>query len=88
MDDFTGKKAVAAIAHQREDYPIQALTDYRDASRPSTHVAAMNEAAAGLSDEDIELGRRFGRGRRFNRTSSGLQMSFYTFERARPARTQ
>lgn len=54
MDDFTGKKAAALLAYQREDYLVHALTDYRDASRPSTGVAAMNEAASGLSDEDIK----------------------------------
>lgn len=54
MDDFNGKKAAAAIAYQREDYLVQALTDYRAAARPSTGVAAMNEAASGLSDADIK----------------------------------
>ncbi len=53
MDNFRGKQAAASLADQREDYLVHALADYRSASRPSTGVAAMTEAAAGLSDEDI-----------------------------------
>jgi cytochrome c553 len=52
-DGFTGKAAAASLAHQREDYLVKALTDYRADVRPSTGVAAMTEAAAGLSDTDI-----------------------------------
>jgi cytochrome c553 len=52
-DDFRGERAAAAIADQREDYLVKALTDYRSAARPSVGVAAMTEAAAGLSDADI-----------------------------------
>ena len=47
-DNFRGERAAAAIANQREDYLVKALTDYRSAARPSVGVAAMNEAAAGL----------------------------------------
>ncbi len=53
MDNFRGNRAAAAIADQREEYLVKALTDYRAAARPSTGVAAMNEAAAELSDEEI-----------------------------------
>lgn len=52
-DDFRGDRAAPAVADQREDYLIKALADYRSAARPSTGVAAMTEAAAGLSDEQI-----------------------------------
>ena len=52
-DDFRGERAAAAIADQREDYLTKALTDYRSATRPSVGVAAMTEAAAGLSDDQI-----------------------------------
>ena len=52
-DDFRGERAAPAIADQREDYLVKALADYRSATRPSTGVAAMTEAAAGLSDADI-----------------------------------
>jgi cytochrome c553 len=53
LDNYRGSRAAAAIANQREDYLIKALTDYRSASRPSVGVAAMTEAAAGLSDDEI-----------------------------------
>jgi cytochrome c553 len=52
-DTFAGKQAAPGIAHQHKDYLIKALTDYRSNARPSTGVAAMTEAAASLSDEDI-----------------------------------
>jgi cytochrome c553 len=52
-DDFRGERAAAAIAGQRQDYLVKALTDYRSAARPSVGVAAMTEAAAGLDDEQI-----------------------------------
>ena len=53
-DTFVGKQAAARIADQRPDYLEHALADYRSAARPSTGVAAMNEAASGLSDDDIK----------------------------------
>ena len=52
-DNFRGERAAASIAGQREDYLVKALTDYRSTARPSTGVAAMNEAAAPLTDDDI-----------------------------------
>lgn len=52
-DNFAGKQAAPAIAHQHKDYLAKALTDYRSNARPSTGVAAMTEAASSLSDEDI-----------------------------------
>jgi cytochrome c553 len=52
-DTFAGKQAAPAIAHQHREYLAKALTDYRAAARPSTGVAAMNEAASRLSDSDI-----------------------------------
>jgi cytochrome c553 len=54
MDNYRGSGAAAAIADQREDYLVKALRDYRSAARPSTGVAAMNEAASALSDADID----------------------------------
>ncbi len=53
MDNYRGNRAAAGIANQREDYLVKSLTDYRSTSRPSTGVAAMNEAAAGLNDDEI-----------------------------------
>ncbi len=52
-DSFAGKQAAPGIAHQNKEYLIKALTDYRSNARPSTGVAAMTEAASGLSDDDI-----------------------------------
>ena len=52
-DTFTGKQGAPAIAHQHGEYLAKALGDYRSGARPSTGVAAMTEAASGLSDEDI-----------------------------------
>ncbi len=53
-DNFAGKQAAARIADQRAEYLEHSLADYRSAARPSTGVAAMNEAAAGLSDDDVK----------------------------------
>jgi cytochrome c553 len=52
-DSYRGDRAAAAIADQREDYLVKALTDYRAATRPSVGVAAMTEAAASLNDDEI-----------------------------------
>jgi cytochrome c553 len=52
-DDFAGKQAAPAIARQHREYLAKALTDYRSGARPSTGVAAMNEAASRLSDAEI-----------------------------------
>lgn len=52
-DSFAGSQAAPAIAHQNQDYLVKALTDYRSGARPSVGVAAMTEAASGLSDDDI-----------------------------------
>lgn len=54
LDSFEGKQAAARLVNQREDYLAKALSDYRSAARPSTGVAAMTEAASGLSDDDIK----------------------------------
>jgi cytochrome c553 len=53
LDTYRGNGAAAAIADQQEDYLVKALRDYRSAARPSTGVAAMNEVALPLSDDDI-----------------------------------
>jgi len=53
LDTFRGTGAAAAVADQREDYLVKALQDYRAGTRPSTGVAAMNEAAAALTDDQI-----------------------------------
>jgi cytochrome c553 len=53
LENFVGKAAAARLVHQHEEYLVKALTDYRAAARPSVGVAAMTEAASGLSDHDI-----------------------------------
>lgn len=52
-DSFMGNRAAPAVAHQQRDYLAKALSDYRSSARPSVGVAAMTEAASGLSDTDI-----------------------------------
>lgn len=52
-DNFGGNQAAPAIARQNQDYLVKALADYRSGARPSVGVAAMTEAASGLSDSDI-----------------------------------
>ncbi len=53
QDNFVGKAAAARLIHQNEEYLAKALTDYRGGDRPSVGVAAMTEAASGLSDREI-----------------------------------
>ena len=52
-DSYMGNRAAPAVAHQQRDYLVKALSDYRSSARPSVGVAAMTEAASGLSDTDI-----------------------------------
>ena len=51
-DDYAGLKAAPRVAWQREDYLATSLQNFRDGQRPSVGVAAMNEVAVGLSDDD------------------------------------
>ena len=53
MDNYTGSQAAPSVAHQTRAYTDKALRDYRAAARPSVGVAAMNEAAGSLTDDDI-----------------------------------
>jgi cytochrome c553 len=53
QDDYGGSQAAPAVAHQTRVYTAKALRDYRANARPSVGVAAMNEAAGGLTDDDI-----------------------------------
>ena len=53
-DSFQGAKAAPRVADQHETYLAKALADYRDGNRPSVGVAAMTEAASGLSDDDVK----------------------------------
>ncbi|MFZ4407970.1 MAG: c-type cytochrome [Paracraurococcus sp.] len=53
QDNYGGSQAAPAVAHQTRAYTAKALRDYRSNARPSVGVAAMNEAAGGLTDDDI-----------------------------------
>jgi cytochrome c553 len=53
-DSFAGTKAVARIAHQREDYLLKALMDYKTNARTGGGQAAMAEVAYPLSEDDIK----------------------------------
>jgi len=50
--DYSGKDQTPRIAHQREDYLVKSLHDYKAGRRIGTR-AAMAEAVHGLSDTDI-----------------------------------
>jgi cytochrome c553 len=52
-DNFTGSKAVARIAGQREEYLAKALHDYKAGVRVGGGIAAMAEVAYPLTDEQI-----------------------------------
>ena len=53
-DNYTGTKAVARVAGQREDYLVKALRDYKSGVRSGGAMAAMAEVAYPLSEEEIE----------------------------------
>jgi cytochrome c553 len=53
-DNFAGTKATARIAHQREDYLLKALTDYKTGTRSGGGMAAMADVAYPLNDDDIK----------------------------------
>lgn len=51
--DYSGRDNVPRVAHQREDYLLKALRDYRSGKRIGYGNAAMAETVAGLGDEDL-----------------------------------
>ena len=51
--DYSGHDNVPRVAHQREDYLLKALRDYRSGRRIGYGNAAMAETVAGLSDADL-----------------------------------
>ena len=53
-DNFTGAKAVARIAGQREEYLVKALHDYKSGVRSGGPQSAMSDVAYPLSEEEIE----------------------------------
>jgi len=52
-DSYTGVKATARLAGQREDYLVKALHDFKSATRTGGGVAAMADVAYSLGDEEI-----------------------------------
>lgn len=51
--DYSGHDNVPRVAHQREDYLLKALRDYRAGRRIGYGNAAMAETVAGLADGDL-----------------------------------
>jgi cytochrome c553 len=51
--DYSGHHNVPRLAHQREDYLLKALRDYRAGRRIGYGNAAMAETVAGLADDDL-----------------------------------
>ena len=54
MDTYTGTKAVARVAGQRQEYLLKALHDYKSGVRSGGGQAAMADVAFPLSEEEIE----------------------------------
>ena len=52
-DGFTGTKAVARLAGQREEYLVKALHDFKSGKRTGGGPASMADVAYPLSDEEI-----------------------------------
>jgi cytochrome c553 len=52
--DYSGHDNVPRLAHQREDYLVKALRDYRSGKRIGYGNAAMAETVAGLADGDLQ----------------------------------
>jgi cytochrome c553 len=53
-DNFAGAKAVARIAHQRENYLLKALTDYKTSVRSGGGQAVMADVAYPLTEDQIK----------------------------------
>ncbi|MEH2493420.1 c-type cytochrome [Bradyrhizobium sp. AZCC 2230] len=53
-DNFAGAKAVARIAHQREDYLLKALTDFKTSVRSGGGQAVMADVAYPLTEDQIK----------------------------------
>lgn len=52
--DFSGHDNVPRLAHQREDYLLKALRDYKKGVRTGYGMAVMPETVSGLSDADLQ----------------------------------
>jgi cytochrome c553 len=52
-EQFTGLKAAARLAGQREDYLLKALRDFKSGARSGSGMAAMADVVYPLSDDDL-----------------------------------
>jgi cytochrome c553 len=52
--NFAGTKAVARVAHQREDYLLKALMDYKAGTRTGSGVAAMADVTYPLKEDELK----------------------------------
>jgi cytochrome c553 len=52
-DQFTGLKAAARVAGQREEYLLKALRDFKSGARSGSGQAAMADVVYPLSDDDL-----------------------------------
>jgi cytochrome c553 len=52
-DQFTGLKAAARLAGQREEYLLKALRDFKSGARTGSGQAAMADVVYPLSDDDL-----------------------------------
>jgi cytochrome c553 len=52
-EKFTGLKAAARLAGQREDYLLKALRDFKTGARSGSGMAAMADVVYPLSDDDL-----------------------------------
>ena len=57
--DFSGREQMPRLAHQREDYLLKALRDYKSGARIGYGNAAMGEAVSGLADADLAARAHF-----------------------------
>jgi cytochrome c553 len=53
-DGFTGFRAAARLAGQREDVLLKALRDFKSGARISSGVASMSDVTFELSDDDMK----------------------------------
>ncbi len=53
-DDYSGDKAAARTAHQREDYLLKSLKDFKSGVRRGGGVAAMADAVYSLQETELE----------------------------------
>jgi cytochrome c553 len=58
-EDFTGFRAAARLAAQREDVMLKALHDFKAGQRVSSGVASMADVTYALNEDDMRALARF-----------------------------